>query len=70
MIQKYVGSFEFICGHSNFDGEVIKHQQNLNHEFVEHFQVFKKVKTNYTFRKKSFGFLYMKLVFSQLFQVN
>ncbi len=66
----YVGSFEFICGQSNFDGEVIKYHQNLDHDFVKHFQVLKKVKTSYTFRKNYFGCFYMKLVFGQVFQVN
>jgi hypothetical protein len=64
-----VGSFKFIGGQLNFDGEVIKHHQNLDHDFVKHFQVLKKVKTSYTFRKY-FGCFYMKLVFGQVFQVN
>jgi hypothetical protein len=38
-----------ICGQSNFDGEVVKHHQNLEHDAIKDFLVFFQVKLGYTF---------------------
>lgn len=63
----YVGNFGFRRVQSKFEGEIIKHHQNLDHGYVKHFQVFKKAKISIIFRKYSFGCFYMKLVFGQAF---
>lgn len=40
----YVGNFGFRRVQSKFEGEIIKHHQNLDHGYVKHFQVLKKRK--------------------------
>jgi hypothetical protein len=64
-----VGSLSLIHGQSNFDGEVVKHCQNANHDSRK-FQVFFKGNLIIHFFIISFGSFCMKLVFGQVFQVN
>ncbi len=64
-----MGSLSLIHGQLNFDGEIVKHHQNPNHDSTK-FKVFFKGNLVILFFLISFGCFCMKLVFCQVFQVN
>ncbi len=67
---KIWGQLTLICGQSNFDGEVVKHHKNLDHDSIKHFLVFFQVKLGYTFFLLFFWLFLYETFFGQVFQVN
>ncbi len=65
---KIWGQLTLICGQSNFDGEVVKHHKNLDHDSIKHFLVFFQVKLCYIFFCYFFGCFGMKLFLVKFFK--